>query len=92
MAAPLTEAQKLAALEPDFRFLLSEEEGIPTATIAAIYDLGYTSCKLWAKFDSDEAGTRQGLRQILRSLRRTGPKPGCSWRNFSQHGRCASNG
>ena len=61
MAAPLTEAQKLAALEPDFRFLLSEEEGIPTATIAAIHDLGYTSCKLWSKFDADEAAVKAGI-------------------------------
>ena len=61
MAAPLTENDKVLRLEPDFRFLLADEEGVPLACLAQLYDLGYTSIKLFAKFDSDEAAVKAGI-------------------------------
>ena len=70
----MTDEQKVAKLAPDFRFLMAEEEQLPLEVLVKVYDLGYTTSKLFAKFDSDEAGVKAGIESDLKIKASDGPQ------------------
>ena len=60
-AAPLTEAQKAAGLDPDLQFILSET-GADLATQAILYDQNFRTIRMLSVVGDTRADARQAFR------------------------------
>ena len=70
---PTTEEEKAAALEPSLRFLLEGEE-VPLKYMAKIWDLGFRTTRLFAKYDSAEERVKDGFGRDMELRASDGPE------------------